>query len=392
MKRMLSLLASFVLGSLMAALAVGASASESNGQLFEPPPVGNAALQYWQANLFLYHLDAAQKKLIEDFDTVPLDGPAAAVVAKRGDLILQYVRRGAHARSCDWGIPLEEGPNALLPQLNWLHVLCDFQLLCARGELRNGSDQPAVEDILSAMALARNTGSDNIGVELRVADALENEAIRIAASGLNRLKPDSVQALKTGLDQLPPGGSMKRAIRVEQFIGQRWTIQLLKDSPPGEGWKDKIRNALGNNADAKIQSAGGTREQIIANLEKLDPFYDQLEQFADAPVREFDAKFPALLQQYKSNPAAPLARLDQFSRLSTQQAAAETRLQMLRAAIEIVQHGPDSVKQTVDRGGNGLFTYRATADGFELRSELKDANGNPVTLVVGAPPEIRPVK
>ncbi len=378
MKRMLSPCASFVLGSLMAALALGAPASESNGELFEPPPVGNAALQYWQANHFIYHLDAAQKKLIGDFDTVPLDGPAAAVIAKRDDLILQYVRRGAHAKSCDWGIPLEQGPSALLPQLNWLRVLCDFQLLCARGELRNGNDRLAVEDILSAMALARNTGADNIGVEMRVADAMENNAIRIAASGLNHLKPASLQTLQSGLDRLPPGGSMQRAIRVEQYLAQRWTIQFIKSSPP--------------NADAITKTAGETQEQIIANLEKLGPFYNKLEQLADAPIKEFDARFPALLQQFKSNPASRLARLEQFSLLQADQAATDVRRNLLRAAIEIVQHGPESVKQTVDPGGNGPFTYRATADGFELRSELKDASGTLVTLIVGKAPEIRPIK
>jgi len=362
----------------MAAVVLGAPASESNRELFEPPPVSNAALQYWQANHFLYHLDAAQKKVIEDFDTVPLDGPAAAVIAKRDDLILQYVRRGAHAKSCDWGIPLGEGPSALLPQLNWLRVLCDFQLLCARGELRNGNGQPAVEDILSAMALARNTGADNIGVEMRVAYALENHAIQIAASGLNHLKPASLQTLQSGLDQLPPGGSMKRAIRVEQYLAQRWTIQFIKSSPP--------------KADAIIKTAGDTQEQIISNLEKLGPFYDQLEQLADAPIKEFDARFPVLLQQFKSNPASQLARLEQFSLLYKDHAATDVRRKMLRAAIEIIRHRPDSVKQTVDPGGNGPFTYRATADGFELRSELKDASGAAVTLVVGRQPETRPGK
>ncbi len=61
---------------------------------------------------------------------------------------------------------------------------------------------------------------------------------------------------------------------------------------------------------------------------------------------------------------------------------ADARLALLKAAIAVVQHGPDAMKETKDPFGDGPFEYKATDGGFELKSKLLFRD-QPVTLAVG---------
>ena len=55
---------------------------------------------------------------------------------------------------------------------------------------------------------------------------------------------------------------------------------------------------------------------------------------------------------------------------------------LLKAAIAVVQDGPNKLKDMKDPFGNGRFEYRPLEKGFELKSKLL-FSGQPVTLTVG---------
>ena len=55
---------------------------------------------------------------------------------------------------------------------------------------------------------------------------------------------------------------------------------------------------------------------------------------------------------------------------------------LFKAAIAVVQGGPDKLKDIKDPFGDGPFEYRALDKGFELKSKLL-FKGQPVTLTVG---------
>ena len=61
---------------------------------------------------------------------------------------------------------------------------------------------------------------------------------------------------------------------------------------------------------------------------------------------------------------------------------ATTQSALFRAAIAIVQGGPERVTDTKDPSGEASFEYRALDKGFELKSKLL-YKGQPVSLVVG---------
>jgi hypothetical protein len=60
----------------------------------------------------------------------------------------------------------------------------------------------------------------------------------------------------------------------------------------------------------------------------------------------------------------------------------ETQKALFRAALTVVQGGPDKLKDIKDPFGDGPFQYRALDQGFELKSRLL-FKGQPVLLTVG---------
>ena len=59
-----------------------------------------------------------------------------------------------------------------------------------------------------------------------------------------------------------------------------------------------------------------------------------------------------------------------------------TQRTLFRAAINVVQGGPEKVKETMDPFGDGPFEYRAFDGGFELKSKFKYKDQQ-FTLTVG---------
>ncbi len=55
---------------------------------------------------------------------------------------------------------------------------------------------------------------------------------------------------------------------------------------------------------------------------------------------------------------------------------------LFKAAIAVVQGGPENLRDIEDPFGNGPFEYRALDHGFELKSKLL-FKGQPVMLTVG---------
>src|SRR5262245_46779683 len=117
-------------------------------------------------------------------------------------------------------------------------------------------------------------------------------------------------------------------------------------------------------------------------LEDLLPFYDELGKLTALPWKEFDAQYPEFAKKAKAaNPLAG-ALLPAMQHMVASQRRAETRMALFKAALAVVQGGPDKLKDTKDPYGDGPFAYRAVGNGFELRSAWL-VRGQPLTLTVG---------
>jgi hypothetical protein len=72
-----------------------------------------------------------------------------------------------------------------------------------------------------------------------------------------------------------------------------------------------------------------------------------------------------------------------MDKLAAAQRRAQTQMALFKAALAVVQGGPDKLKDIQDPFGEGPFAYQPLDRGFELKSKLLYHNEKPVTLTVG---------
>ena len=101
------------------------------------------------------------------------------------------------------------------------------------------------------------------------------------------------------------------------------------------------------------------------------------------PWKEFDAQFPEFVKRAKAaSPLAGVLGLPIMDQVVARERRNQTQEALFKAAIGVVQGGPDTLKDIEDPSGNGPFEYRAVDKGFELKSKLL-FKGQPVLLTVG---------
>src|SRR5262249_9096059 len=103
---------------------------------------------------------------------------------------------------------------------------------------------------------------------------------------------------------------------------------------------------------------------------------------AALPWSEFDAEYPKFAKKAKAaNPLAVLF-LPSMDHYVPAERRAQARLALFKAALAVVQGGPDQLKAIKDPFGDGPFAYNALDKGFALKSKLL-FKGQPVMLTVG---------
>ena len=102
------------------------------------------------------------------------------------------------------------------------------------------------------------------------------------------------------------------------------------------------------------------------------------------PWKEFDAQYPEFVKKAKA--ASPLAAdffgLPIMDQVVARERRYQTQMALFKAALAVVQSGPDKLKDIKDPFDDGPFEYRALDKGFELKSKLTHQE-KPVTLTVG---------
>jgi len=238
------------------------------------------------------------------------------------------------------------------------------------------------------LRLARHVENEPIMILQLVGYAIEGMAVQAAASHLPAAKA-ALPDLAAALDGLPASPTVADMLKRENesFVGG--TIRELKaaeKAKPGD-WARVWKEIIGPGTEGAEPGAAALRavksfDEVIQLSESLIPMYDELAKLSALPPKEFDAKYPEFVK--KAEAANPLARavLPAVDKVGAAKRRADARLALLKAAIAVVQNGPEAIKDHKDPFGDGPFGYQATAGGFELKSKFvfKD---QPVTLVVG---------
>jgi hypothetical protein len=172
-----------------------------------------------------------------------------------------------------------------------------------------------------------------------------------------------------------------------------WLIRALKDAERREpgSWRgvwDRVFEAVLKASEQdeapyrQTVRSVKTFEQAIEMLEGLARFYDEFSEMATLPPEALDARYPAFVA--RATAANPLAGLNLPSKdmFIPAQRRAQVRMALFRAALAVVQGGPDRLADAKDPIGGGPFEYHPLAGGFELKSKWL-YKGKPVILTVG---------
>ena len=368
-------------------LVISMSAVGSHLSAAPPDPVAdNAALFYWRAFSVLPNLDDKQdaglRHVLEKLG--PVDEKTAKMIESAGSSLKELHRGAAHLR-CVWATPLEDGVETLLPNCNKARQLS--RLACARAHLRFQQGRPAaaIDDLMDTMTLGRHVASDGVLVSLLVDFAIERQTIGVAARHLGELKPLQLDEFAARLDRLPAATTMRRAMETERECLLETFIRDLS----GPNAKEKmawIVKEIGGSKDPNVKDLRGVSlEQFRDGLISLRPIYDEIAAKMDRPPAEMKAPEAMLSGLSPAAKALGMGLLPAAVACRTNEAAHQTRLVMLKAALAVVGRGPEALKADAFKEPYAVrpFSCEKTAVGFRLVSRTLDRDRKPVTLEVG---------
>jgi hypothetical protein len=356
------------------------------------PDLGaNAAMKYWEGFALLPPLNSDQERLLEDWQKAPLDGPALDLI-KRSETSRLYLHRGAKLTRCDWSLDYDDGIRLVMPHVPKARTLARLTALHARHEFEQRHWQSGWDDVMALLKLARHIEKTPIMVGNLVGYSIEAIAIETASPWLQELKAILPKDAHAVTDSLPAGATLVELVEKEKQIGPQWLIRELKQAEQRQsgGWQAVWNEVLqvSANESKNLQRDDfrsiKTFEQAVKALEEILPLYDELAKIAALPWKEFDAQYQKFAA--KSKAASPLAGvlLPAMGNYVASHQRYQARVALFKAAVAVVQDGPDKLQRMPDPFGDGPFEYRAVDNGFELKSKLVFRE-HAVTLTVGRP-------
>jgi hypothetical protein len=260
--------------------------------------------------------------------------------------------------------------------------------------LQQGRQEEAREDLVAALALARNVSRDGTLISTLVQQAMELILSCTIAENFGRFSPATLQELAVSFEAAPPRGSVATSIAAEKRFFHDWLvneIERLQQEHPGnetevltrvhglfvnleESDREKTNPDQDNVWTQLTNAAGGTSEGIVRLLREEAPLYARLAEISALPYAEYGeaaSKFRAEVQASshplitRTLPAMEKARRREFRAL--------TFVARVRAAIEYKLRGEAGLQLVADPCGTGPFGFRrfmfeGRDRGFELKS------------------------
>jgi RNA polymerase sigma factor (sigma-70 family) len=283
-----------------------------------------------------------------------LDAATAAFLARNAQ-IFDLVHAGAMAHSTDWGVGSDVRLNmqTVLDQLTPVRDLAQLSVLRARQEWRDRDFAGEQQDMLDALALARNVAHDHPIVVVMLVDAGCEEVVFTRwARLLPTTLPNELLTLPDAFKELPAPPAMAQTIRAEQGYAMN-----------------------SSNVPPAIAAA-------------MAPFYDSVAAALDKNPTPSEEEFRTILTEGLGRVGGAAARqlvqilIPSLTRIYNAISVERTREVMFKTGIAVVENGKSAVGKSSDPFGQGPFEYLQTPHGFELRSKLQ-RDGKPVTLDFG---------
>ena len=322
----------------------------------------------------------------------PFDSRFEQLIPKY-DYQFKLLRQASQSRvPCDWGVDLTQGPDSLLPSLAKAKAIAQTARLRVMWHLRHGRPNDARDDLLATFWLGRTTGNDRVLIGALVSFAMETIVATVVAENFFEFSPETLRELVAGFDASPERVTVQQCMAVEKSSFFDWFTARLRElqaETPGDeaAVLAKVRALLARTfvdegkpdldfVERVIRASGGTSAGLLARFKELDPLYVEITTLLGLPYAQYEAASIAFQEKLAKHPnplvgnflsAIPKSRAKEFN--------VQTRLAMVRAAVEYRLHGDEGFRKVADPCGDGPFRFEKLViggvdRGFLLKSKL----------------------
>jgi hypothetical protein len=365
----------------------------------------NPALRYYQAFMEGLQVPEADRQYLmtNEWRGQRLESRFGEIL-KKYDYEFRFVNEGAHSQiSCDWGIDLTQGPDALLPGLAPAKSVAQITRLRSMWNLQNDRQEAARDEMISALVLARNLSRDGVLISALVQIAMENILTSVVAENFYQWRPDILKQILDGFDAAPPRGTIQQCIAGEKVAFEGWLLRTVIEIQSANAGKEegamKAIRALfarvgGEDkpdfefAEKVVKAAGGTSDGVLSLIRELGPVYERVMALMSLPPAAFDGPMKQFMEVIttNSNPLLPMF-FKVFENCRNKEFGIQVKMEMVRAGIEYKLRGDRGLKSVQDPFGSGPFSFqRFVVDGedrgFELKSRFRGRGFEEVLIFV----------
>jgi len=331
------------------------------------PPI-NPALLYWQAAAELPQLTEDQARDLSEMASgkLPFDAEKAGqLLTPKGSLRLAEKAANSTA-SCDWGLPLEDGPGTSLPHLAKIRQLAGLAIINAETLFAKGKVKEGVEWLMVAHRIARHAGAGDLLISFLVQNAIETNAVRAAARHCLSWDDGTRQAYAAALQTLPPLRTVQESFHGEQVLID-WVERRALPSAQSQHEIEELMQALTieKPADKEAMIAQLAPGALPATLTEWRDLQSRLEAALGKPWAQGQPEIKALTDEAVHSPRYLIRNyIPTVTSVSENAFILATLHTMLQAAL---QHGSQ-----LDEAAAGA--YRDALEGEPLRLQ-KGENG-----------------
>jgi hypothetical protein len=360
-------------------------------------PAINPALTYWQSAALAPDLKGEKSALLND--TVsgrkPFDPANTKEILSSSERALKLFARAADSPApCDWGLPVQDGPEMAIPHVSKMMELSRLAVLKADSLFAEGKTSEGIEWLLTVHRAARHAGAGDLMICVLVQYAIETSAMRAAA--LHCLGWDDAMRSHylEGLKALPPMHSLQEALRGESVFAD-WIERHFRSTDPKtrQALRDELVRANQSNNRPKSESGADTAQlleqltpekgpKLIAELRELN---QRIDAAMGKPWKESQGELQALIEEARQgNILVKLSFAESSANLSAKQFEIATLRTMLDAALQYgskLDEAAAGFKDSFD--GEPLVLKKGEDGGLTLTTGRQYRKGKDIELKLG---------
>jgi len=188
----------------------------------------NPALLYWQTAAQLPNLKTEQVTELRAIAS----GKKSVIATQWKDFHFENVeilllRAAESTAPCDWGLPLELGPELPMPHISKVMEMGSIAVGEAEFQFSQGNIEKGQHWLIAAHRMARHVAAGDLLISYLVQCAIEQNALRCAARHCFAWDAPMRQTYQEKLKQLPPFHTLQESYQGEAVLVD-WLDNLLK--------------------------------------------------------------------------------------------------------------------------------------------------------------------